>query len=136
MHVVGHDHLRMDQIPRTIVVVKASCHLLGMFWLSQQTRAVACVHPLVDLFRESLVVVHFNGGGPWWWMALQPLLSLDAPISKKMRREGIVEAEGDEIGGVVLSPVGKAILEAADLSELIEKLDCRIAVGRRFFHSE
>ena len=136
MHVVGHDHLRMDQILRTIVVVKAGCHLLGMFWLSQQAGTVAGVHPLVDLFRESLVVVHFNGGGPWWWMALQPLFSLGTPFGEKMSREGIVEAEGDEIGGVVLSPVGKTILETADLSELIEKLDCRIGVGQRFFHSE
>ena len=118
---IGHDDPRMDQVFCCVVVMEGSCQSNGVFGLGKPTGAVSFIHPAVDLRREPFVVFCLDFGGPRLRVKLQPCFPLIAPSGEKVGWKGVVEAEGDKVGGAVLPPVGKTIVEGADLGEFVEE---------------
>ena len=80
------------------------------------------IKPALHRTRETLVILTFGFGIPWWPMKSQPPLAIRFPLLAELVRHGVAKSKRDEINCSFLLPVRKTIRCKADVIVWIEEL--------------
>jgi hypothetical protein len=107
----------------TIKVTQHFCNDCRAVVTSQNTRAVSHIKPALHRTRETLVILAFGFGIPWWRMKSQPHLAFRFPLLAELVRHGVAESKGDEINCSFLLSVRKTIRCKTDVIVWIEELE-------------
>ena len=107
VNVIGGDDKVAELIALTVEEFQGVLDDVAAFWECEQAGAGALVEPKFEGGGEVLVVVApvvFTDG---FGVRGEPVVAVFEPAVEFVARQGIDEAEGDEVGGSGLVPVGE-----------------------------
>ncbi len=105
MDMVGHDDPFVELVAVAVEVDEGVGNHLSQAGVFQEARACAFVEPLVDAFGKEFVETGAFGFGVGGLMVFLPFLAQRLVFLDARLRDGVGQAEGDEIGAFVLRPV-------------------------------
>ncbi len=105
MNVVGHHHPRDKIIALAVKVFQGTGNDLRDRWLSENAVTMSGIQPLLDFFREQLVVFLPLLRQPGFRVGVQPFTTGLPQCDELFLRQGVVKAKGDEVGAALLPPV-------------------------------
>ena len=122
MHVIRHHHPSDLRDSVTIKVTQRFRNNCRAVVTSQNTRAVTRIKPALNRTRETLVVLTFDFGIPWWRMKSEPRFAIRLPLLTEMLRHGVGKPECNEINCSFLLPVWETIRRKTDVVVWIKEL--------------
>ena len=102
MDVIGHDDVTPEVVALTVKVMEAVGDDLGEAWITQGAGAVRGVEVFVEFVGELAVVAGFGDFVPWWRIGGEEGLTGAKPVIEEFARQRIGEAEGDEVGSLLI----------------------------------
>ena len=124
MRVIWHDDERMETESNPIEMKQDIRQVRPMFCFTERAGALALVQPSLDPLAETAMIIAFNVGGPRLRIVGDPSVPFSFPCPSQRSWQRIGDTKGQEIGGLVLFPMGKPSARLGYGGVRIEKANC------------